>query len=84
MDTETILERLGRQLRAQRTQRGLTQAQIAERAGVPRLKVVHVEAGRPSVAASAYARVASALGQEFTSTPARRPTLDELEDFMAS
>jgi HTH-type transcriptional regulator / antitoxin HipB len=82
MDADTLLSRLGAQLRAQRLERGLTQAELAQRAGVPRLKVVHVEAGRPTTSAVAYARVAGALGMEFGSMPARRPTLDELDEFL--
>ena len=82
MDCETILERLGQQLRLARVHRGLTQADVAQMSGLPRLKVIHVEAGRATVSAAAFARVASALGVEFTLTPSRRPTLEELPDFL--
>ena len=83
MDSDTILKRLGAQLRSQRLERGLTQAELALRAGLPRLKVLHVEAGRSSASAGAYARVAGALGFELASVPARRPTLDELDEFFS-
>lgn len=82
MAAETLLNRLGAQLRTQRLQRGLTQSDVAVRAGLPRLKVVHVEAGRPTVSALAYARVAAALGLELSSVPARRPTLEEMKGFL--
>lgn len=78
MDGLTILHRLGQQLRAARTARGLTQAQVAERTGMPRLKVVQVEAGKDTVAMGYYARVAGGLGMQFNLEPARMPTLDEL------
>lgn len=50
MDGITILQRLGQQLRAARTARGLTQAQVAECTGMLRLKVVQVEVGKDTVA----------------------------------
>lgn len=82
MDADTILTRLGAQLRSQRLERGLTQAEVARRAGLPRLKVLQVEAGRGSASAGAYARVAGALGFELASVPARRPTLDDIGEFL--
>lgn len=78
MDPTTLLHRLGQQLRAARAARGLTQAQVAERTGMPRLKVVQVEAGKDTVAIGYYARVAGGLGMQFDLQPARAPTLDEL------
>lgn len=78
MDDAIILQRLGAQLRQLRRQRGLTQAALAAQAGLPRLKVVQMEAGRGSVSAGAYARLLGTLGAELTAAPARRPTLDEI------
>lgn len=83
MDRLTLLTRLGSALRDLRQQRGLTQAALAARAGVPRLKVIQVEKGDSSVSIGAYAQIASALGAEFTVLPARRPTLDEVRELMA-
>lgn len=82
MTPDNTLTRLGAQLRRQRLERGLTQAELALRAGLPRLKIVQVEAGHGTVSAGAYARVAGALGLELASVPARRPTLDELGEFL--
>lgn len=82
MDAETLLARLGRQLREARGLRGLTQAQLADAAGLPRLKVIQVEAGKPTVSVLAFAQTASALGLEFKLETARRPTLEELPDFL--
>ncbi|MBP8098247.1 MAG: helix-turn-helix transcriptional regulator [Arenimonas sp.] len=70
-------------MRRLRQQRGLTQAALATRAGVPRLKVIQVERGDSSVSIGAYAQIASALGAEFSVLPARRPTLDEIRELMA-
>ncbi|MGA0611905.1 helix-turn-helix domain-containing protein [Caldimonas sp. KR1-144] len=82
MDAESLLERLGAQLRTRRLQQGLTQAEVAARAGLPRLKVLHVEAGRPTVSALAYARVAAALGLDLGTVAARRPTLEDMKGFL--
>lgn len=77
-DFESNLMALGQSLKAMRQQRGLRLVDVATMAGLPRLKVIHVEAGRPGVAASSYARVAAALGGQLQVTPARRPTLEEI------
>ncbi len=77
-DFESNLKALGTKLKAMRQARGLRQVDVAERAGMLRLQVIHVEAGRPGVAAGAYARVAAALGAQFQLVPAQRPTLEEI------
>lgn len=58
--------------------RGLTQANLAELAGLTRQKVIAVEKGSLSVSMSAYARVLGALDCEFAVIPAAMPTLEEL------
>lgn len=78
MDATTLQSRLGAALRQARLQRGLTQAAVAERAGIPRLKVIQAERGDGSVAMRYYAGIAAALDQQMDLAPARRPTLDEL------
>lgn len=75
----SLLIPLGATLRQARCERGLTQAVLAERAGIPRLKVIQVEAGDDRVASRYYALVAGALGQRLGLQVARRPTLEELE-----
>lgn len=77
-DYEWNLANLGKSLKAMRMARGLRLVDVAHAAGVPRLKVIHVEAGRTTVAASYYAKVAAALGSQLNLTVARRPTLDEI------
>ena len=71
-------------MRDARKRRGLTQAQLAALATVPRLKVIQIERGDASVSVGAYAEVAAALGLEFTPVPARRPTLDEVAELLAN
>ncbi|CAM4151503.1 helix-turn-helix domain-containing protein [Roseateles saccharophilus] len=77
-DFESTVKAMGAKLKEMRKARGLRQIDVADRAGIPRLQVVHVEAGRPGVAVSAYARVAAALGAQFQLVPAQRPTLEEI------
>ena len=84
MDVTTLLHRFGSSLRDARKRRGLTQAQLAALATVPRLKVIQIERGDASVSIGAYAEVAAALGLEFTPVPARRPTLDEVAELLAN
>lgn len=81
MNQSFHLQKLGQAFKAMRTNRGLTQEALASLAGVTRLKVIAMEAGRSSVAMESYARLASALGAELTLSPRTRPTLDELKDF---
>ena len=83
MARQTLLSSFGKTLRDARKQRGLTQAQLAALAGVPRLKVIQAEQGDASVSIGAYANLALALGMEFSLVPARRPTLDEIAALLA-
>lgn len=82
MEPLTALIRLATALREARKRRGLTQAQVAAIAGVPRLKVIQAEKGAASVSAGAYAAVAAALGMEFSLVPERRPTLEEVPELL--
>jgi len=82
-DIDSNLLKLGRALRQMRENRGLTQTEVARRAGIPRLKVIHVETGRTGVSAKAYVRVAAALGGELQVKPVTRPTLDEIGALLA-
>ena len=81
MDQSFHLQKLGQTFKAMRTNRGLTQEALARLAGVTRLKVIAIEAGRSSVAIESHARLAGALGAELTLLARTRPTLDELKDF---
>ena len=81
MDQSFHLQKLGQAFKAMRTHRGLTQEALARLAGVTRLKVIAIEAGRSSVAIESHARLAVALGAELTLLPRalsrRRPHLTE-------
>ncbi|VVN79656.1 hypothetical protein PS718_01002 [Pseudomonas fluorescens] len=80
MDYSLLINRLGSQLREKRVNRGLTQAQLAELAGLTRYKVIAVEKGTLSIGMIAYARVLAALDCELAVIPAVMPTLEELGD----
>jgi transcriptional regulator with XRE-family HTH domain len=80
MDYSLLIYRLGIQIREKRLSRGLTQADLAQIAGLTRQKVVAVEKGTLSVGVSAYARVLGALDCELAVIPAAMPTLDEVQD----
>ncbi|ANI57111.1 MULTISPECIES: helix-turn-helix domain-containing protein [Pseudomonas] len=80
MDYFLLIARLGDQLREKRIRRGLTQAQLADLAGLTRYKVIAVEKGTLSVGMIAYARVLGALDCELAVVPAAMPTLEELGD----
>lgn len=47
-------------------------------------QVIQIERGDASVSIGAYAKVAAALNQEFVPVPARRPTLDEVAELLAT
>lgn len=70
---------LGERLREARRSRGLTQQQVADRAGLSRKQIIQIEQGVGRVSIDDYARVASALGHDLTLDVARRPTLDEVQ-----
>ena len=80
MDYAFLISRLGVKLREKRLNRGLTQAQLAELAGLTRYKIIAVEKGTLSVGMIAYARVLAALDCELAVVPATMPTLEELGD----
>lgn len=62
---------LGLKLRDARRRARLTQAQLADLAGMPRQKLIQLEQGKPGVAIGAYAAVVAALGLEVALEPAR-------------
>lgn len=62
---------LGLKLRDARRRARLTQAQLADLAGMPRQKLIQLEQGKPGVAVGAYAAVVAALGLEVNLEPAR-------------
>lgn len=75
------LQKLGASFKALRLNRGLTQAEVARLAGITRLKVIAIEAGKDSVAIGGHAKLAAALGNELTLGARSRPTLEEMKHF---
>ncbi len=68
-DTPRLTADFGQMLRSERRKLGLTQAQLAARAGIGRQKLIEVEQGKPGVAFATYAAAMSALGVEFSVKP---------------
>ena len=79
--TSFQLQRLASAFKTMRENRGLTQVEAGERACIPRLAVIKIEAGRETVAIGTYSKLANALGAELALVPRTRPTLEELKDF---
>lgn len=71
------------EVRSMRRRRGLTQAELAARAGLPRAKIIQIEKGESGVSIGAYAAAAAALGAELALAPLRRPTLEEARELFA-
>ncbi|MDR2214579.1 MAG: helix-turn-helix transcriptional regulator, partial [Nevskiaceae bacterium] len=61
---QRLLSELGERLRLARKRRRLSNAVIAQRAGISRTTVYKVEAGDPGATLGAYVRVLAALGLE--------------------
>ncbi|WET09496.1 helix-turn-helix domain-containing protein [Pseudomonas sp. D3] len=80
MDISVITQRLAKQIRSMRLNRGYKQVDLAKLAGITRQKLIEIEKGSLSVSMNAYARVIAALGSEIKLVPVTMPTLEELED----
>lgn len=63
-DDSEILASLGAAIREHRTAAGLTQAQLAERAGIGRVHLSHIEFGRKNPTVIVLVRLARELGVE--------------------
>jgi transcriptional regulator with XRE-family HTH domain len=59
-----ILKQLGEHIQLARLRRRLSAEQIAERAGISRKTVYHIEQGSPTVAMGSYLQVLFVLGLE--------------------
>lgn len=57
-----ILEQVGENIKLARKRRKLTTIQVAERAGINRTTLYHIEKGNPSVSIGAYFNVLRVLG----------------------
>lgn len=72
MDTATLADRLGKNLKQLREARGLTQQRMAKLAGIPRATWGHLESGEGNPTLSVLTRVAEALAvslEELIATP---------------
>ena len=78
MDAAISLSRLGADLRARRLARGLTQAELADRARLSRALVIRAEKGDPTIAIGNVARLLDATGASLSIEATRLPTLDEV------
>lgn len=81
MNRSFDLQKLGQAFRALRMNRGLTQQEVAERAGITRLTVIRIEDGRDSVSIRNHSKLAAALGAELGTVVRTRPTFEEMEKF---
>ena len=61
---QKILEQVGEQIKLSRKRRKLTTIQVAERAGIDRTTLYHIEKGKPSVSIGAYFNVLRVMGLE--------------------
>lgn len=59
---QKVLEQLGENIRLARKRRSLTTIQVAERAGIDRTTLYHIEKGNGSVSMSAYFNTLCVLG----------------------
>ncbi len=80
MDMFDDMEMLGQQIRQARKQRGLLQADVAERASVRRQVIGELERGTYKGSLQRAASVLRAMGLRLTIEPVRFPTLEELSD----
>ena len=79
----TTWEQMGAAVRELRRAAGLTQQQLAERAGVSRLCVSDLERSARQTGIASLLRVAAALGYEFDLHP-RTEQMDGLPEYVAS
>ncbi|MBI5529701.1 MAG: helix-turn-helix transcriptional regulator [Deltaproteobacteria bacterium] len=79
IDTRFIAE-----IKAARTKRTLTQAELARLAGVPLRTYQRLESGDRGSRLDTVLRVLDALGLEISVAPKRRPSLDELKEVYGS
>lgn len=61
---QKILEQVGEQIKLARKRRKLTTVQVAERAGIDRTTLYHIEKGKSSVSIGAYFNVLRVMGLE--------------------
>lgn len=77
-----VLEGLGENMRLARLRRRLSAEQVAERAGISRATLYHIEGGAPNVAMGSYFLVMRVLGleEDFARLAAEDPLGQRLQD----
>lgn len=79
---DIILARVGQSLRELRKQRGLSQLELADRAGTTRKTVINAEKGSPGLSLGSFVALVEAMGAELTTVPVRRPTTEEIRSLL--
>jgi transcriptional regulator with XRE-family HTH domain len=74
---QTLLQRLGAELRARRELLGVSAVTTAQTAGISRVTLHRVETGHPSVTVGAVVAVADAVGLVLTLVDPQRPPDDD-------
>ena len=76
---QQVRERIGNRIAALRKKAGLTQEQLADRAGLQRTHVGRIEAGRYAVTLEVVQAIAEALGMTVDIIDPRLEGLDQLK-----
>ena len=71
-----LIKELGHRLRVARTRRGMSIAEVADKAGINRNTLSALELGKPGVALGAYVTVLWALGLDKTLDAVAHPDAD--------
>ncbi|NYF35770.1 helix-turn-helix domain-containing protein [Stenotrophomonas sp. JAI102] len=79
---DIILARVGQSLRDLRKQRGLSQLELAARAGTTRKAVINAEKGSPGLSLGSFVALVEAMGAELATVPVRRPTTEEIRSLL--
>ncbi len=74
-----ILHRLAGEIKSMRMQRGLSQQQLAEAAGVNRKTIIELEKGSTGIALGTVVAVLESMGGELAVKPVSKPTTSEVQ-----
>lgn len=74
-----ILHRLAGEIKSMRMQRGLSQLQLAEAAGVNRKTIIELEKGSTGIALGTVVAVLESMGGELAVKPVSKPTTSEVQ-----
>ena len=74
-----ILHRLAGEIKSMRMQRGLSQLQLADAAGVNRKTIIELEKGSTGIALGTVVAVLESMGGELAVKPVSKPTTSEVQ-----